>query len=199
MLAVSHMFSLFFLLSIVLGGMCFPLDRRDRVQNYRSVPIAIRTKKMSDGIKADSLYFGTLYSLSPIRDSADPSHFKGSRIQRKPGFNNKLYIVATADFGWKTTTEFTNAIEHLGEHRADSPLLWMHETLTKMVKGKNIDKIPQEWIKTLGRQGFDKNANRLLKDADAESSNGAGEAVRSLAGDQAGNHKGSQEVEGSGS
>ncbi|KAJ4464428.1 hypothetical protein C8J55DRAFT_271309 [Lentinula edodes] len=193
MLAVSHMFSLFSLLSIVLDGMCFPLDRRDKTNNYGSVPIAIRTVKMQGGSEEPAICFGTQYFLTAIKDPENPNQFKGSSVQKR-SIRITQYTVATADFGYKTTVQFKSAIEHLGRHSASSPLLWMHKTLTKMVEGKYIREIPEAWTTALKQQGFDKNAN-WLGNTGAGSSNG--EAVRNPGGKQAGNGGGSQQVEGS--
>ncbi|KAJ3850712.1 hypothetical protein EV368DRAFT_66353 [Lentinula lateritia] len=180
------------------------LDRRDGINSlfadsiitpdYRSVPIAIRTMKMQDGSKESAICFGTQYFLTPIKDPENPNQFKGSSVQRKSGMKIKQYTVATADFGYKTTEQFKSTIEHLGERSASSSVLWMHETLQKMVANHCIPELPSAWTTALNQQGFDENAN-WLGNTGAGSSNG--EAVRNPGGKQAGNGGGSQEVEGS--
>ncbi|KAJ3859363.1 hypothetical protein EV359DRAFT_68229 [Lentinula novae-zelandiae] len=189
--------------SICLVNLLF-LDRREKTNSlftdskitsdYRSVPVAIRTMKMQDGSKESAICFGTQYFLTAIKDPENPNQFKGSSVQQKSNIRIIPYTVATADFGYKTTKEFKSAIEYLGGHSASSSLLWMHETLTKMVEGKYIREIPEAWTTALEQQGFNENAN-WLGNTGAGSSNG--EVVRNPGGKQAGNGGGSQQVEGS--
>ncbi|KAJ3806659.1 hypothetical protein F5876DRAFT_68762 [Lentinula aff. lateritia] len=194
-------------LLVKLASLTYPHEdsnRRDRINSlfadsiitpdYRSVPITIRTMKMQDGSKESAICFGTQYFLTPIKDPENPNQFKGSSVQRKSGMNIKQYTVATADFGYKTTEQFKSTIEHLGERSASSSVLWMHETLQKMVANHCIPELPSAWTTALNQQGFDENAN-WLGNTGAGSSNG--EAVRNPGGKQAGNGGGSQEVEGS--
>ncbi|KAJ3734898.1 hypothetical protein DFJ43DRAFT_1062085 [Lentinula guzmanii] len=158
----SHTFTLFLLLSSLLGGLCFPMNQEVAYRQGRYSTFGLSLVIIKNPDPRCAMYFGSRhYIAAEYHPELHPPQFQG-RVGDLQYHNAKRYKLTDANFpGYFSKEDFTKVLNKLAELSAPSVEKWANKIFEQLVQDKFIQQIPPQWIEALEQKGFDAEGNKV--------------------------------------
>ncbi|KAJ3999713.1 hypothetical protein F5050DRAFT_1736606 [Lentinula boryana] len=164
----SHTFTLFLLLSSLLGGLCLPMNQEDphskgRYSTFALSLVTIKDPKaLRSGAVTVAMYFGSRHYIAAHYDpELRPPQFQG-RVGNRMRSNYRTYKLTDANFpGHPSRNDFIEVLNRLARLSAPSVEKWANNIFEQLVQDNIIQEIPPKWIEALGQKGFDAKGNKV--------------------------------------
>ncbi|KAJ3988634.1 hypothetical protein F5890DRAFT_1490957 [Lentinula detonsa] len=158
----SHTFTLFLLLSSLLGGLCFPMNQEVAYRQGRYSTFALSLVTIEVPTPSCAMYFGSRnYIAADYHPELDPPQFQG-RVGDRSYPHYQTYKLTDANFpGYFSKEDFTKVLNKLAELSAPSMEKWANKIFEQLVQDKIIQQIPPQWIEALEQMGFDAKGNKV--------------------------------------